>query len=403
MRVFFAMGPGDVVSDHNKNAHGTSGRGETSITFSGQAIRLLQARGDDALIVSSHPRRDSFVERRVKTRNVPKRLAGRSGPAFHLSQWLYARDLAAMAGRFGAELAIVDSGTSHWFMLEAFHARGIPVAVNLHNVRWPHGFEPSRKLGRAIRRMDSAFFRTRAVAAMGCSPECAVQVRADGADALRYFRWTGQFSASGFVPDQAPIQDGRFHIAFVGRVERNKGVFDIIDMALRLRSWPDLRICFEVCGDGGALDELRMAVAAAGVQDEVIVHGRLEREALLEVYARVHATIVPTRGTFCEGMPLVCAEAMLAGRPVVTSVLSNALPVIGPAVVQAQPENIESYVDAIVDIASSHARWQELHAATVACRAQFLDRSKSYAAAIDRLLMHVGGPDAALDYASLFD
>lgn len=54
-----------------------------------------------------------------------------------------------------------------------------------------------------------------------------------------------------------------------------------------------------------------------------------------------------TRRDFCEGMPLVCAEAMLSGKPVVTSRLSNALPVIGDTILEAQPEDIKSYAHAV--------------------------------------------------------
>ncbi len=350
------------------------------------------------------PRRARFEDGGVESRNVPKTLAGRGGIRFHLAQCLYAVRLAWMAWRFRADLAIIDSGTTHYFMLALFRLAGIAVAVNFHNVRWPHGYEPKGRVGRLIRRLDSRFFRLSAVGAMGCSPECAVQARADGADALPYFPWTSQFSAAGFEPDRRPAGDGRIHIVFAGRVERSKGVFDLVEMARAIRAIPDLEVEFEICGDGGALEELRAAVGTGQLRDDIVVRGRLERAALLEAYARCHAVIVPTRGEFCEGMPLVCAEAMLAGRPVITSVLSNALPVIGPAIAEAVPEDVASYVEAIARIARSREQWQALHAATAVCRLQFLDRSLSYAASIDALLASVSGARAApLDYAALFE
>lgn len=402
MRVFLAMGPGDIVADHNRQAAGASGRGETSITFSSQAVAILRTRGHSALLVSSNARRDSFRDGDIESRNEPKPLADRGGIAFHLSQSLYAIKLARQAKRFGAELAIIDSGTTHWFMLGAFALLGIPVAVNLHNVRWPHGFEPSGAVGRLIRSLDSRFFRRHAVGAMGCSPECAAQTRADGASHLPFFPWTAQFNADGFEPDRLPPDGDAFRVAFAGRVEHAKGVFDIVAMAQMLNASAKTRVHFEVCGDGAALPSLRQAVATAGLSGSIEVRGRLERADLLDAYARSHAVIVPTRGTFCEGMPLVCAEAMLSGRPVITSVLSNALPVIGAAIEEAQPESVASYVAAITRLATDPARWAQLQAATVPCRAQFLDRSKSYGAAMDALLAsRSGGPSGDLDYARL--
>jgi len=140
------------------------------------------------------------------------------------------------------------------------------------------------------------------------------------------------------------------------------------------------------------------------LEDRVHIRGRLERAELLDVYRRSHAIIVPTRSDFCEGMPLVCAEAALSGRPVITSRLSNALPVVGPMIVEAEPEAIADYVAAITRLATDPALWGRLHDATQACRAQFLDRSKSYAAAIDAVLTHLSGePPVARDYAALID
>jgi len=75
MRVFLALGPGDIVGDHEKsvagNARPCSARGETSITFSGQAIALLRARGHEALLVSSNPRRARFVEGAIEHEICP--------------------------------------------------------------------------------------------------------------------------------------------------------------------------------------------------------------------------------------------------------------------------------------------------------------------------------------------
>lgn len=391
MRVFLAMGQGDIVGDHKKTANGLASRGETSITFSEQAIRLLKARGHSGLLVSSHSRADRWSESNIETRHCPKPMTGRGGAIYHLSQLLSALQLGAMAKRFGAELAIIDSGTTHYFLLATFRHLGIPVAVNFHNVRWPHGFEPRGKVSKLIRYLDSRFFRTQAIAAMGCSPECQVQVQGDGAEALPYFPWTSQFSQAGFQPDRPVSQRATFNVLFVGRVERNKGVFDIVEMAKLIRDRSSLKVRFDVCGDGSALEPLRAAVEAADLNNEVRVRGRLERAELLAAYAAAHVTIVPTRGDFGEGMPLVCAEAMLAGRPVITSVLSNALPVIGPAIQEAQPESVVSFVDAIEAIGTSPERWRKLQTATSACRQQFLDRSLSYAAAIDRLLAYASG------------
>ena len=174
-------------------------------------------------------------------------------------------------------------------------------------------------------------------------------------------------------------------------------------MAERMRTQSTISIVFEVCGDGDALSELRQIVDDKNLGDIVVIRGRLERPELLQAYARAHAIIVPTRSDFCEGLPMVCAEAMLAGLPLITSRLSNAIPVLGPALIEADPENIESYVQAILQLAENRVLYEKLSVACPDLAGQFLDRSQSFSAAIDRLIAYVFPGSALLkDYEPLF-
>lgn len=141
-----------------------------------------------------------------------------------------------------------------------------------------------------------------------------------------------------------------------------------------------------MCGDGSALPALRRQIAELGLGEALVAHGRLQRPALLATYARAHAVVVPTRGTFCEGLPLVCAEAVISHRPIVTSALSNALPVLGPAIAETRPEDLDGYADAILSLATDPAAYDARVAACAALAEPFFDRGQSYPAALDRLL-----------------
>ena len=50
---------------------------------------------------------------------------------------VYAPRSAWMARAFRADLALIDSGSAHYFALAVFRLVGVPIAVNMHNVRWP--------------------------------------------------------------------------------------------------------------------------------------------------------------------------------------------------------------------------------------------------------------------------
>ena len=378
-------GGADIVADAKREASGD--RTEFGSSFAGQVRRLLMAHGIEGILVCSNSKGGELRQGNVLSINIPRWADKSRGLGFHLSRTLHGIRLARYARRNRVDLAIIDSGTAHYFSLAAFRIFRIPVAVNFHNVRWPIGFEPKGLMKRVIRYLDSAFFRKIPVAILGCSPECQRQARADGADGLPFFSWTGQYRREGFNPrvnEQNPDQP--FRLMFAGRVEKNKGVFDLLKIIATVNERGGRTVVVEVCGDGTALPDLRSKVSLLGLVDVVTIRGRLSGLDLADAYLRTDAVIVPTRGDFCEGMPLVCAEAVLSGKPIITSRLSNALPVLGAAIMEAEPENIESYVNAIAALAEDRGMYSRLQAQCVNVSAQFFDRSQCYAAAVDRLI-----------------
>ena len=105
---------------------------------------------------------------------------------------------------------------------------------------------------------------------------------------------------------------------------------------------------FDICGDGGELDALRRLVEDSSLQTVVTCHGYLDSPRLSAVLASSHAVIVPTTSRFEEGFNMVCAEAILAGRPVITSAVCPALAYIREAAIEVQPDNIDEYYQAIL-------------------------------------------------------
>ena len=120
----------------------------------------------------------------------------------------------------------------------------------------------------------------------------------------------------------------------------------------------------------------------------------MNRPDLLAVYGRSHLVIVPTRSTFCEGMPMVAAEAILSGRPVLTSRLSNALDVFNAALVEAQPDDPASYVACLRRLIADRHFYEECCRACPTVRPQFYDRDQGLGAAVDRALQSLSAPVA---------
>lgn len=402
MRLFATLGPGDIVDGHRRQQAGEAFTGETSILFSEQLSEYCKLAGIELLALSYHVRADRVDDGPIHLENSPKPLARRGGPLFHLSQLLYALRLVRAARAFGAHLALIDSGTTHYFLLWLFRLAGIRVVVNFHNVMWPQGFQPRRPLARLIRTLDGVFFRHGLAGVTGCSPECGRQADVLAARRLPYEEWRGQFRREDFAPQLADPASSPFRLLFVGRVEENKGALDLVEIARRLADRAPGRATIDICGEGTALPALRSRIAESGLNDMLVAHGRLERPAIVAAYARAHAIIVPTRGSFCEGMPLVCAEAVIANRPIVTSVLSNAIPVLGPAIAEVAPEDIDGYADAILALADDPAVYRRRADACAGLAEPFFDPGRSYPAAIDRLLARLALKRSLSSYDDVF-
>jgi glycosyltransferase involved in cell wall biosynthesis len=388
MKLFVALGPGDIVSAHRAMMVGERSS-ETSIIASGQLLEYCRAQSIETLALSHHRRKDSLHDELLRLENRPRVWEGTSGGRYHLSRIFYGLYLCMRAWQFGAHLAIIDSGSTHYFALAAFRLVGIPVAINFHNTLWPNGFEPKQFKPRAINFCDTAFFRWLAAGSTGVSPECGRQVRQLAGPSFPFFEYRCQFRSDELWPHQQHSERNPFRVIFVGRAERNKGLLDIAAMAERLREQSGTSIVFEVSGDGNALPELRRIVEERQLGGSVIVHGRLPRSELFQLYSRAHAVIVPTRSDYCEGLPAVCAEAVLSGLPIITSRLSNVISVLGPALMEAKPDDIESYVGAIRRLAEDASMYTRLRNACPELAQQFIDRARSCPAATDLLIAHL--------------
>ena len=159
---------------------------------------------------------------------------GISGARYHLALLLYAFKLALRARRFAANLAIIDSGNTHFFALTFFRLLGVPVAFNLHNVLWPAGYEPIGLKG-LIRKLNRWFFRNVVAGGIGCSPQCERQVLQEAGSRIPFFQYRCQFSKDGFQ-SSAEYSGGPFRIIYASRAEENKGLLDLIPIAAKLRS-----------------------------------------------------------------------------------------------------------------------------------------------------------------------
>ncbi len=108
-----------------------------------------------------------------------------------------------------------------------------------------------------------------------------------------------------------PLADHRTGILFVGRLNAQKGIADL----LQALGQPALSgVMLDVVGDGPDRDALTAQANVLGLTTRVRWHGTLSQSALVPLYQRAAVVAVPSRE---EGLGLVAVEAQLCGAPVV--------------------------------------------------------------------------------------
>src|ERR1044072_2775433 len=143
MRVFYAAGPGNVIQAHKYWAKGEHDPNEVSVTFSSQFEDFCRDVGAQAYIVSYHNETGVYREGDFILEHRPKPTRNKSGLAYHLAEIRYGLGLLATALKFGANVAVVDSGSTHYFVQILFALVGIKTICVLHHSICPSGFPPT--------------------------------------------------------------------------------------------------------------------------------------------------------------------------------------------------------------------------------------------------------------------
>ncbi len=375
----------DALASREPEYFGTS--------YLGQLLGLVRARGGQSVVVTTLP--DLAYDEQIAGDRLVNIAPSMSlgGVRYHLAMLAWSvRTLRLLWGE-RPDAVVLTASQNYFFMFAPLRLRGTAIIVSLHCTLWP-------KFGRVPRswvwfRWLNARLIFRHAAAIQCvSADIRDQVVAtvpEIAARVTVFRPTydpRQFD--GISPPDLGARDP-FRILFVGRVEANKGPFDLLAVAAKLcatANMPRFRIDF--CGEGGDMERLRAAVVDLGLAERCFVHGVCDADRVRAFYSQSHIVVVPTRSDFEEGYNKVCAEAILAGRPVVTSAACPALADISAAAVEVCVDDIDSYVGAILCLATDEALYLEKAAAARIARIQYFDTSASYAAHLEAALLRFG-------------
>jgi glycosyltransferase involved in cell wall biosynthesis len=212
-------------------------------------------------------------------------------------------------------------------MIEQARRAGLPAVFVVHDDWLVYGWEHDRW-------MRTWSGPRRSVVGRLVEPVCRIPVRVEVNDAgafvfnshytLERARRAGISSSSMTIvhpgiddrfQKQVPPTPWRWRLAYVGRIDRQKGIDTAVAALEHLP--PESTLTVWGTGDESYVSELKSLAARIGAGDRVRFEGFAEGERLKAAYADADAVVFPVRWN--EPFGLVPLEAMGVGRPVVTT------------------------------------------------------------------------------------
>lgn len=319
IRISYITGPGDVQGTYEYWREGKLDPRVPTVAKTAMYYELCRRIGARAqLIADSQPNRSACDDGEVRFDYIPRRRAS-GAISYHRASILRIIDAWRALETFSPHFIVACTDFPD-YGLPFLKARGAKLIFSLHNTFWTKGrtaLSRKEKLANLGRRR----WLKSVDAALCTSLECELQFRQLTKDNIPTFR---------NIPQQRrPSPSGRpsspagkmRNILYLGRIERAKGVFDLLDAYKSLRGrYQDIALTF--AGDGGQSEALANAIADLG-DPRVQYLGRLSAEEVFEELQKSHVAVCPTRNAFKEGLALVCIEAAVYGVP---SVMSTAVP-----------------------------------------------------------------------------
>jgi len=382
-RALYAVPAGDLYRNFTAWQEGRRDSSQVALTYSHLFYRFCLDTGRDGIVSAPDAARRRVEDGRFAVAGrAPTR---RDSTAHFLAGYLRnALAITALALRSGAREVILMDGVTFAFLLWPLSLAGRRIYRSDHTVLRP-AFRPLSATGRAILALEGWFLRHGCAGALAVSDQIRAQLRALAPN-LPVLVFNPTYVREDFA-DMAPASwaGGPFHVVFAGRIEASKGVFDLVAMMKTLLA-EGRDVVLDICGEGGQFAQLAAAVTAEGLDNAIRLHGHVSRDAMLGHLARAQVVIVPTRTDFVEGLNKVVIEAVLARRPVITSAVCPALDLVREAAVEARPDDVTSYADAVRRLMDDAGLRTTLSSATETVRERFFDPAFGWAAKAAALL-----------------
>lgn len=407
LRISYIPGPGDLRSTYDWWKKGEFDPRIPSIAYSTMFFELCTALGgiEAQLIVRADQPSPPYIDGGFRFDTALYEPAG--GAGYYWARLKYAGACLRALSAFKPHIAVVASDFD-WQYLPLVRAVAGKVILSVHNTYWPMGEKPG-KLSLSYLLYGAAL---KTVGAAVCtSHECERQVRRLTGSGFWSFVETPQQAGAQSVspspeasvpvqtfvaaqqhirpPKTAPRNDNPGRLLYLGRIERPKGVFDLLDAyEMLVPAMPNLSLVF--AGGGGALDELRAEIEARNLGERVQAVGHLDSARAHEELQRADLLVCPTRTDFNEGLAFVCFEAAGYGVPVVMSSVVPAQDLLAGGCVVFKANDTQAMAEAIAG-AFDESAYETLRR-NARLRGQItLDRSMAWGSQLYRAMVAAAG------------
>lgn len=397
LRVLYAAGPGNVIGTYRYWCQGQDDPSQFAVTYSAQFYSICCELDAQGYLIASYPQKEFLRDGRFILEHRPIPFRDASGVLYHWGQLWYGLGIIVSALRFRADLVIVVEGSTHLFLMSVLPWLGIRVVPLLQCVLWQKHATLS-PLQQLVLRLSRHLFARACTATIVVSEEITAQVKQiTGGQAQPILRIFPVYRREQLSEIPAPEpKRSPFRVLFVGRIEAEKGVFDLLAVAERLIVQAQQEIQFVLCGEGSALADLRQAADQAGLGTALKCLGHCQAQQLQQMYAWAHVVIVPTRSEFVEGFNKVVVESILVGRPAIASTVCTDLSFFRGAVLAVPPNDLEGYAQAILKLRDDRAFYDQMCQKGLQVRDRLCDPPQSWGKALKSLLLAVRKSDNAL-------
>jgi len=351
LRIAYLSGPCDGLAAY-REWHAIQQQDYFGTDFMKQFLQLVEDLDAESYIITSHP--GEFYEQRCGQfifDNHPNPV-GLKGARYHLAFLLWFARIVPKIVHFMPDVLIATENAPYWFLLAPLRLFNIPLIPSFHPIPWPQYAArklSSRVLWQLNRFLILKHLKAIVVISNAITRELSSLLGPD-LDRIEVLRHWPSYPRSQFdsIPPPDISSQPPFRIFFIGRVETNKGIYDLVEIARRLEDKRKGKFRIDICGTGRELDNLRKRLADLNLQNVVVCHGYCSAQKVATLLGLSHTVIVPSRSDFDAGYEMVCAEAILANRPLIASAVCPALDDLWEASIEVQPDNVDQYYRAIL-------------------------------------------------------